>query len=32
MKVVQEFDEVRARYKDELVGTHDLDFAPAKNK
>ena len=32
MKVVKEFDEVRARYKDELEGIHDLDFAPAKKK
>jgi len=32
MKVVKEFDEVRAKYKDELEGIHDLDFAPAKKK
>jgi len=31
MKVVKQFDEVRARHKDELEGIHDLDFgAPAK--
>jgi putative two-component system response regulator len=32
MKVVKEFDAVRAKYKDELAGIHDLDFAPAKKK
>ena len=32
MKVVKEFDEVRARYKDELEGIHDLNFAPLKKK
>jgi len=32
MKVVKEFDDVRGRYKDELEGIHDLDFAPAKTK
>jgi putative two-component system response regulator len=32
MKVVKEFDEVRARHKDELEGIHDLNFAPAKKK
>jgi response regulator RpfG family c-di-GMP phosphodiesterase len=32
MKVVKEFDEVRARYKDELEGIHDLNFAPVKKK
>jgi len=32
VKVVKEFDEVRGKYKDELEGIHDLDFAPAKNK
>ena len=32
MKVVKEFDAVRARYKDELAGIHDLDFAPVKKK
>ena len=34
MKVVKEFDEVRAKYKDELEGIHNLDFAaaPAKKK
>jgi putative two-component system response regulator len=30
MKVVKEFDEVRARHKDELEGIHDLNFAAAK--
>jgi len=31
MKVAKQFDEVRARHKDELEGIHDLDFgAPAK--
>jgi putative two-component system response regulator len=32
MKVVKEFEAVRAKYKDELEGIHDLDFAPAKKK
>ena len=34
MKVVKEFDAVRAKYKDELEGIHDLDFgaAPAAKK
>lgn len=32
MKVAKEFDEVRAKYKDELEGIHDLDFAPAAAK
>jgi putative two-component system response regulator len=32
MKVVKEFDEVRGRFKDELEGIHNLDFAPAKKK
>ncbi|HUN69818.1 MAG TPA: HD domain-containing phosphohydrolase [Burkholderiales bacterium] len=32
MKVVKEFDAVRGKYKDELAGIHDLDFAPAKKK
>ena len=32
MKVMKEFDEVRAKYKDELEGIHDLDFAPAPAK
>jgi putative two-component system response regulator len=32
MKVVKEFDAVRAKYKDELAGIHDLDFAPVKKK
>jgi len=32
MKVVKEFDEVRARYKDELAGIHDLNFAPVAAK
>ena len=32
MKVVKYFDEVRSRYKDELAGIHDLNFAPAKKK
>jgi putative two-component system response regulator len=29
MKVVKEFDEVRTRFKDELEGIHNLDFAAA---
>jgi putative two-component system response regulator len=29
MKVVKEFDEVRVKYKDELEGIHNLDFASA---
>jgi putative two-component system response regulator len=29
MNVVNEFDEVRAKYKDELEGIHNLDFSPA---
>lgn len=32
MKVVKEFDEVRTRYKDELEGIHNLDFAAAASK
>jgi putative two-component system response regulator len=32
MKVVKEFDGVRHKYKDELEGIHDLDFAPHKKK
>jgi len=32
MKVVKEFDELRGKYKDELEGIHDLDFAPATKK
>jgi len=32
MKVAKEFDAVRAKYKDELEGIHDLDFAPAGAK
>jgi len=32
MKVVKDFDEVRSRYKDELAGIHDLNFAPVKKK
>jgi putative two-component system response regulator len=32
MKVVKEFDAVRGKYKDELEGIHDLNFAPAKKK
>ena len=32
IKVAKEFDEVRGKYKDELEGIHDLDFAPAKKK
>jgi putative two-component system response regulator len=32
MKVVKEFDEVRSKYKDELEGIHDLNFAPAEKK
>jgi len=32
MKVVKEFDEVRSKFKDELEGIHDLNFAPAKKK
>ena len=30
MKVVKEFDAVRVKYKDELEGIHDLNFAPPK--
>jgi hypothetical protein len=29
---VRDFDEVRRKYKDELAGIHNLDFAPAKKK
>lgn len=32
MKVVKDFEEVRARHKDELEGIHDLNFAPVKKK
>ena len=33
MKMVKEFDEVRGKYKDELEGIHNLDFAaPAPKK
>jgi putative two-component system response regulator len=32
MKVVKQMDEVRGRYKDELEGIHDLNFAPVKKK
>ncbi|MCC6210794.1 MAG: response regulator [Burkholderiales bacterium] len=32
VKVLKEFDEVRAKYKDELEGIHDLNFAPARKK
>jgi len=32
VKIVKEFDEVRTRYKDELEGIHDLDFALPKKK
>ena len=32
LKVVRDFDEVRRKYKDELAGIHNLDFAPAKKK
>ena len=32
MKSVKYFDEVRSRYKDELAGIHDLDFAPVPKK
>ncbi|HLX79095.1 MAG TPA: HD domain-containing phosphohydrolase [Burkholderiales bacterium] len=32
MKVAKDFDEVRARHKDELEGIHDLNFAPVKKK
>ncbi len=32
MKVVKELDAVRAKYKDELEGIHDLNFAPASAK
>ncbi len=32
LKVVREFDAVRRKYKDELAGIHDLDFAPVKKK
>jgi cyclic di-GMP phosphodiesterase len=31
-KAVKEIDEVRGKYKDELEGIHDLDFAPAKKQ
>jgi len=31
-KVVKEFDDVRSKYKDELEGIHDLNFAPVKKK
>ena len=32
MKVVKELDAVRAKFKDELEGIHNLDFAPAAAK
>jgi len=32
MKVAKELEELRAKYKDELEGIHDLNFAPAKKK
>jgi hypothetical protein len=32
MKVVKEFDAVRAKYKDELEGIHDLDFGATAKK
>ncbi|MEK6246499.1 MAG: HD domain-containing phosphohydrolase, partial [Pseudomonadota bacterium] len=32
MNVVKEFDQVRTKYKDELEGIHDLDFAPVPAK
>jgi putative two-component system response regulator len=32
MKVVKDFDGVRHKYKDELEGIHNLDFAPHKKK
>jgi putative two-component system response regulator len=31
-RLTKEFDEVRAKYKDELAGIHDLDFAAAPKK
>jgi putative two-component system response regulator len=32
MKVVKQFDEIRANHKDELEGIHDLDFGSPKKK
>jgi len=32
VKAVKQFDEVRSKYKDELEGIHNLDFAPATKK
>jgi putative two-component system response regulator len=32
MKMAKEFDELRAKYKDELEGIHDLDFGSAAAK
>ena len=32
LKVVKEFDAVRTKYKDELEGIHDLNFAPGAKK
>ena len=32
MKVAKEFDELRAKHKDELEGIHDLDFGTPKKK
>jgi len=32
MKVVKQFDAVHSKYKDELEGIHDLDFAPHDRK
>ena len=32
MKVVKQFDEIRAKHKDELEGIHDLDFGSPKKK
>src|SRR5688572_17245630 len=32
MKVVKQMEEVQGRYKDELEGIHDLNFAPVKKK
>jgi len=32
VKAVTQFDDVRGKYKDELEGIHDLNFAPANKK
>ena len=32
MKVVKQFDDIRANHKDELEGIHDLDFGSPKKK